>query len=274
MKILLLSDLHLEFAGNRDFVPAPAAVDACDVIVLAGDIHNGPLGIEWAARAFPRRPVVYVAGNHEYYESDWASTRAALRTAAAASANVRLLDDGVTLVGGVRFLGATLWTDFALFGAAERARCEAAATEFIADFRLIRRAPEAAASDAAAAAPVSLPLFTTGDSIRLHEASRAFLEAELARTFAGPTVVVTHHLPSARSNAERFRTLATSAAFASVLDDLVVRGRAAAWLHGHTHDSFDYRLGATRIVCNPMGYPRRSGGKENANFDPGLIVEV
>ena len=63
LKLLVLSDLHLEFAP---FMPAPAAVDAADVVVLAGDICNGTKAIPWARQAFGSKPVVYVAGNHEF----------------------------------------------------------------------------------------------------------------------------------------------------------------------------------------------------------------
>ena len=29
--------------------------------------------------------------------------------------------------------------------------------------------------------------------------------------------------------------------------------RAQLWIHGHTHDSFDYVVNGTRVVCNPRG---------------------
>lgn len=67
MKLLVLSDLHVEFAP---FVPDPAAVEAADVVVLAGDVSNGVKGIAWARQAFADKPVVYVVGNHEFYRCD------------------------------------------------------------------------------------------------------------------------------------------------------------------------------------------------------------
>jgi predicted phosphodiesterase len=285
MKFLVLSDLHLEFTRNADFLPDPDAVAAADLIVLAGDIHSGTLGIDWAGRHFPHRAVVYIAGNHEYYDHELIGTTDALRAAAARTTNVRFLDNDTLLLGAVRIVGATLWTDFDLFGRSNRDQCEGIAAEFINDFRLIRVARSALPADAAplaleagdgeAAMPPDQGAFTPALSIELHARARAFIDAELARPHAGPTVVVTHHLPSAASVAERFRTNATSAAFASHLDPLITRHRPQLWIHGHTHDSFDYRLDATRVVCNPMGYPaRQSGAKENAAFDAGLLVEI
>lgn len=64
MKIHVLSDLHIEFAP---FVPDPAAVEAADVIVLAGDISTGTQAIPWARKTFAAKPVIYIAGNHEFY---------------------------------------------------------------------------------------------------------------------------------------------------------------------------------------------------------------
>ena len=106
MKIRVLSDLHLEFA---DWSPPPA--DA-DVIVLAGDIHIGVRGLEWARQQFPATPIVYVAGNHEFYGGQMRQVTAALREAAD-RLGVHLLDADELVLGGARFLGATLWTDFA-----------------------------------------------------------------------------------------------------------------------------------------------------------------
>jgi Icc-related predicted phosphoesterase len=82
-------------------------------------------------------------------------------------------------------------------------------------------------------------------------------------------VVVTHHAPSPGSVAPAYAGHPLNPAFASDLDALVAAGRPDLWVHGHVHTSFDYRLGATRVVCNPLGYPR-----ENASFDPGLVVEL
>ena len=116
MRIRVLSDLHLEF---KDWKPPKADADA-DVVVLAGDIHVGVKGIEWARRSFPSIPIVYVAGNHEFYgEHIHDMTQELLREGRRLGVDV--LDARSAVIGGVRFLGATLWTDFAL-GEMTRAR--------------------------------------------------------------------------------------------------------------------------------------------------------
>src|SRR5262245_19146101 len=131
MRIQFLSDIHLEVAPY-----VPAGTDA-DLVVLAGDIANGAAGIDWAARAF-RVPVIYLAGNHEYYEGEFAAVQAALEDAAART-GVRLLDCVEHIVGDVRFLGCTLWTDYSLVAEGRRPRVIEASRTRNPDYELIRR---------------------------------------------------------------------------------------------------------------------------------------
>lgn len=272
MKIRIFSDLHLEMSERHPPWDPPQA-DA-DVVVLAGDIHNGTVAVDWAERTFPGQPVLYVPGNHEYYDGEYHEVAAALRSRTRNS-NVRLLDNDETVIGGVRFLGSTLWTDFELFGAHTREPAIAESRKFVVDFRAIRFAGESESGDG---------LFTPEQSVALHQAARAWLEGRLKDPFPGKTVVITHHAPHAQSVHPKWGTSLTSAAFVSNLDDLL--GKPVLWIHGHTHDGFDYVAQGTRVVANPMGY-RRSNWKqaqdgsvppvvsyENPRFDPALVVEV
>jgi hypothetical protein len=108
MKIAIYSDLHLEMAP---FVPPEDL--AADVVVLAGDINVGTRGIEWARKTFGSRPIVYVHGNHEFYGGVLQKVRAEAAEMAAIH-DVHLLDPGVVVIDGVRFVGCTLWTGFKL----------------------------------------------------------------------------------------------------------------------------------------------------------------
>lgn len=253
MRIRVLSDLHLEFAALE-----PTAV-RCDVVVLAGDIHTGAQGFAWARKAFPDGPIIYVPGNHEYYGHDWDLLPEQLQAAARAY-KVDLLDRAERVIEDLRFLGCTLWTDFGLFGETRRAQAMAAAEANLFDYRFIQTKGRALRAD---------------DTRNRHMADRAWLERCLQEPAQGrwrTTVVVTHMAPSWRSTAERFKNLLTSAGFASHMDDVVER--ASLWIHGHTHDSFDYQLEGCRVVCNPRGYPHRSRASENRHFDEQLIVTV
>jgi hypothetical protein len=107
--------------------------------------------------------------------------------------------------------------------------------------------------------------------IQLHEKSLDWLQQELENPFDGKTVVITHHLPSMSSVAERYKQDLLSACFSSELAHLF--GKMSLWIHGHTHDSCDCEMNGTRVVCNPRGYVR-SNHAENPEFNPSLIIEI
>jgi hypothetical protein len=245
MRIQLASDLHLELlARTWPQECLVAAAPGADVLVLAGDIDRGLRAIERFAR-WPV-PVLYLAGNHEYYDSPWEQLRADMRRAAAGT-SVRFLDNDVVTLGGVRFLGSTLWTDYGLPGASQT-DAMAAAEDFLLDHRRIqtRSGP-----------------FRAAQALEEHLRSRAWLAGELARDRTTPTVVVTHHGPHPASVHARFAGSPINGAFVSDLTELVEQ--ANLWLHGHVHDSFDYRVGRCRVVCNPRGYAQNR--KEAASVD-------
>ncbi len=249
MRIRILSDLHLEV---HPFEPPPVGDGkAADVVVLAGDIDNGAAAVAWAEHRFDV-PVIYVAGNHEYYDGELESVRASLRAASDASPNVRLLDCDEWRHQGVRFLGCTLWADYSLLDAAARPAAMDLLRRRIPDYRIIR---------------MGARNFQPEDSAALCARHRAWLAARLAESFAGPTVVVTHFVPHRGSIAPRFLDDANNPVFVVPMDELM--GSAELWIHGHTHDSFDYAVGGTRIVSNPRGYPRETTG-----FDAGLVVDI
>jgi predicted phosphodiesterase len=260
VRLHVLSDLHVEVT---DFDPPDTGAD---IVVLAGDIHNGTQGLDWAAAKFPGRRVLYVPGNHEYYDGE---LRGVMKSLAARARELRiaLLDNGATEIDGVRFLGTTLWTDFCLDGAERRDEVMRLSRPYIVDFRAIRDREG---------------LFTPEESVRLHEASREWLGQRLGERFPGPTVVITHHAPHPLSVHSRFASHPANGGFVSNLEEMM--GSAVLWIHGHTHNSFDYSVKGTRVVCNPRGYvlvkkARNSDAvldvkAENREFDPGLIVTV
>ena len=247
MKIHVLSDLHTEFEPFD-----PPQTDA-DVVVLAGDTATGTQGIELARKWFTGRPVLYVAGNHEYYRESTPRLSRKLAEATRAT-RIRYLENAEAVLDGVRFLGCTLWTDFELFG--ERHSSMAAAQAAMNDFRLIRVDPE-------------YRRFRPADARVSHLVSLDWLTSRLEAPFDGPTVVITHHAPSLRSVSPTFREHPATPAYASDLE-WMLDGRVALWIHGHTHVCLDYEIGGTRVVSNQRGYPDLPVD----GFDPGRVVEV
>ena len=275
MKLLVLSDLHLEL-GTSLTLPSGLQYDAA---VLAGDIHSpGRKAVYWAKResTFAGKPVLLVAGNHEFYGCEMATEFEEMKNAAQGS-NVRVLGRSTVVIGNVRFLGCTLWTDFQLpirrpdgSTMSDVGRALADANRYVNDFRLIELA-----------APTKRPvqkrefrrLLRAEDTLAMHWVDRDWLRQQIAAPFAGPTVIVTHHAPSDGSVADRYAGDSLTPAFVSVLPEEFF-ARTALWVHGHTHSPFDYQRGHCRVVSNPRGYRMRDGAFENHRFNAGWVVEV
>jgi predicted phosphodiesterase len=252
MRLQIFSDFHFDVTRAQ----APRVVPGVDAVIVAGDVCEGiPRGFQWLRDHLgPDVPIVFVAGNHEYFGRSLAAEQAA-GAAAARKLGITFLEGQEARFGRVRFIGATLWADFDLFGEEARADAMKAAEAFMVDHRQIARTDGRA--------------FLATDARAAHIAARQILVERLAEPHDGPTVVVTHHAPHKQSLADKFRDDPLSAAFISDLSGLIEAHRPALWVHGHTHVSFDYRVGPTRIVCNPHGY-----GDENAAFDPALVVAI
>jgi len=233
LKLHVLSDLHLE----REAFAAPPA-DA-DVVVLAGDVARGTRGIEWARAWAGGAPVVYVAGNHEFYGHALPELVEDLRRAAEGSP-VHVLERDEIVVAGVRFVGCTLWSDFDFGGPERRAEAMRICGRVVNDYAHI-------AHDGRTLQP--------RDTRAVHVDSRRWLAERLATPHDGPTVVVTHHAPLIRTRPRQPVLRALGGAFASDLTDLMGGERAAAWIYGHTHRAADEDVDGTRVVSNPRGYP-------------------
>lgn len=253
MRLHFLSDLHLEGTPFE-----PPEVEA-DVTILAGDIATGTLGVDWAKRLSwvgGGRPVLYVAGNHEFYGHAFPALIDDLRAACAGSA-IQVLENDEVVLSGIRFLGCTLWSDFASDGPAQRPASMAMCGRIVNDYRQIRgREGE--------------QKLTPAETLERHELSRAWLTERLATRFEGPTVVITHHAPLVRRRPERQLMRLVAGAFASDLSALMGSERAELWIYGHTHQPADLDVGGTRLLSNPRGYVRES----IEAFDPGAAVDV
>lgn len=246
MKLHVLSDLHLEFAPH--VVDADAA-EAADVIVLAGDIHTGVQGITWARQSFPDKPIVYVSGNHEFYGHHWDKLLDQLREKARAQ-EVHFLENESVTIGGIRFLGATRWTDFDYFGRGKRHASMLAAEAGTNDFKRIKAEtvlpPDVSrilgVSDGKLRPVCWTRKLTAVHTLGRHQASLAWLRDELPKGDPDQTVVVSHHFPHKNSCDLNYSNDSVTSIFGSHLDHEVLLG-AKVWIHGHTHCSRNYRIG-------------------------------
>jgi predicted phosphodiesterase len=252
MKVLAMSDLH-----NEIHPLIPQLVDA-DVVVLAGDIDEGCKGIRWARVVWADKEIIYTPGNHEYYGGKFNLRLAAMRRSAK-KFGVHLLEMDEVVLGGVRFLGCTLWTDFDLFGEESRHEAMRIAAREMPDYKMIdydnnwRISPE--------------------NLRKRNSLSANWLRNKLlGEKVSKKTVVVTHHLPSKNSVAPKFAEDLLSASFAS--DWSLLLGYSDVWVHGHTHESIDYIQAGTRIICNPRGYCWDGQIAQNPEFLLDKIINV
>lgn len=271
MKVLVLSDLHLEFGKLSPVYKGRRIDEGVDVVVLAGDISEGVQGIRWARETFVTKEIVYVAGNHEFYDHNVDALTVYLREVAQRM-DVYFLERDAVLIAGVKFLGTTLWTDFELFGSDTRGDSMNEAVLFMNDFKCIKTSHGFEREYETGIPNIQQRLFTPADARREHDLSTAWLGAELATGNPELTIVVTHHAPHMNSVEPRYANDRLTGAYASDLTRLL--GKSRYWIHGHMHSSSRYTVNGTEVIANPRGYRHGDGSVENECFQPDLVIEV
>ncbi len=277
MLIQLLSDLHLEVDPAFLPVPAPNA----DLLVLAGDIggqgrgdgsgsrlnRDDPFGLR---RFSPKlghwpTPVLYVPGNHEYDGGDIDVIYTRLYQECL-NLGITWLDRRVVEIAKVRFIGATLWTDFEALSQWPDDMPGAMTQNMQARDLAYRTASYALRM---AATTIRGEPFDSPAVAALSRQHQTWLREALSGPFVGKIVVVTHFAPSLKSADPRYGLTPGTAGFCNDLDDLV--GQANVWLHGHLHCRVDYILNGCRIISNPLGYAKRG---EQLGFDGLRLIDV
>ncbi len=244
MKLRIYSDLHNEF---HRFNP-PSLDPSIGLVILAGDIDKKARGIKWANNSFSC-PVVYVCGNHEFYDGHIDHTLQKMRDAAAG--HVHVLENQSLIVNNIRILGTAAWTDFSSTG--DQIAASWLAKESMNDFRYIRIG-------------AGYRRLRPDDLITRNKTAKAWLTQELALPFAGKTVVITHHAPLPAVIGDKHDGHLT-AAYSNDWAELIEQ--ANLWVFGHTHEAVDVEMAGCRVVSNPRGYPNESTG-----FNASLEIEV
>ena len=264
MKIGLYSDLHFEV----DPFEFPATHTG-DVLILSGDIipidlltrsedspyHQLAHGVfksflKSCSERF--RDVIYIPGNHEYYHGNIRTSAGILKDFLAEFSNIHLLDNRSVVIGGVKFIGSTLWFD--------ANGKNPISTQYIQngmnDFRLIQT--------------TGYRKYSAIEAIQIFDRNVQYIKSELESS-EGPVVVCTHHAPSPQSINQKYKhDFHINGGYSSNLEDLILQNpKIRLWTHGHTHCSMDYMVGDTRIVCNPKGY-----NNENPAFRPMILIDL
>jgi hypothetical protein len=263
LKIQVLSDLHLE---TEDYTPQ--AAPQADLLVVAGDVDS-----TWAGLAHFKNwpvPVVYVPGNHEFDGRDIDQALQGLRERCQ-QLGLLMLEQGSCVIPApdgrrIRFVGTTRWSDFDLFGEAQRARSMRAAGYYVRVMRATRGGQ-----------PFD-PDAVRAESLRCRDwlASAVALQPqtdESGRPDWDATVVITHYGPSVQSADPRYGKQPGTASFCNA-DDALMPG-ATLWIHGHLHCRHDYTVahaqGQTRVVSNARGHSKRG---EADHYNGLYLVEI
>ena len=270
MRVTYMSDLHLE---SETYAPR---FGGGDVLVIAGDLCHARCldparsdGYSVAQRSRvmrfldAARPVfvhiVMVAGNHEHYDGVFEDTGALLRRHLP---GVTVLDDDVAEIGGCRFFGSTLWTDFS---GGDPAVLDGVRRRMGEYFFVRTRGPVDARG--------RLPKLTPEDAMAAHRRAWTALQTALAQAGAKPAIVITHHAPSVLGANARFKGDALEAAYCSALDEEIARFTGVrAWIHGHTHVARRYRIGAVEVCTNARGLASKHGAA--AGFSHTAAIEI
>jgi Icc-related predicted phosphoesterase len=278
MRINVISDLHIDFAD--------LTLPGGDVLIISGDLceaksikknwYNPDMVLLEHERADQRpdrfyrflleecsqkyRKTILVMGNHEHYRFQVQKTYDHIREQL--PENVHLLENESLEIDGVLFLGATLWTDMNRRDALTMYHVASAMN----DYRQITMFNESTNM---------YHRMTPEYTVAQHEKTLAYFSQALANNAgARPVVVVTHHSPSKLSTHPRYASdTLMNGAYSSDLSEFILdHPEIQVWTHGHTHDTFDYMIGQTRVVCNPRGY--KGYEKRAEEFDSKLYEIV
>ena len=284
MRIKLVSDLHLEFSDIM--IPNDQNYDVLILsgdIMIATDLHDHPetsygmysdVNLEGLGRrqrtalrfrdflkrcSFQFPHVIYVAGNHEFYNGKWTQSLKVLSDECAKYPNVYFLEAGCKKIDDVTFIGGTLWTDM---NKGDPLTLHAV-RDMMNDFRVIKKDLEGYTN------------LKPHDTVIRHRHMLGYIKTIVAEKPDEKFVVVGHHSPSFQSVHEGYRTeTLMNGAYHSDLSEFILdRPQIKLWTHGHTHHPFDYMIGETRVVCNPRGY-ESDGYSEDSGWNPNILLEI
>lgn len=254
MIIQLKSDLHLE---SGSYTPV---CKQGDVLVLAGDINRGIEGVLWALENYPGMEIVYVPGNHEFHGSNATIVSEQMRTLSDRTERLHILQRGSVMIGGIRFIGCTLWTDYKLLGKNTFIEACQQAEKSLSGARSIITGLNGSARE-----------IEVSDVIDWHRMDVHFLERTLRQLYMGKTVVVSHYAPSKLLLPRHKRDLVKGCRDASDLEWLIRKYQPDYWFCGHTHCNSTVYINRTRVMSNQRGY---APSRLLADFQEDFLIDT
>lgn len=259
MKIRIMSDIHNDVNYKYPFRLA----DMDKFTIVAGDI-SGSINdsIKWVNDNIKNG--IIIGGNHSGYSEDKHSLQYIHKTMKdyyKLTDNVSYLENDYKIIDDVVFIGATLWTDFKLYGENFQVWDMQNAKKCMNDYRYNHYDDKD-----------GMRLLRPEDTLEMFNESFKYIE-EIVKKFPNKKVVIiTHHAPSVKSIHAKYLSGYANACYASNLEQFILDNpNIKLWIHGHVHNNFDYMVGDCRVVCNPRGYEMYM---ENFEFNSDFEVEV
>ncbi|MFI3242270.1 MAG: metallophosphoesterase [Alphaproteobacteria bacterium] len=262
MQIRIISDLHLDF--NEDYELNLKNKDVFTII--CGDTSAYfEKTTQWLSNNVKQG--VFVAGNHIFYNESKNPLQHYLKQLEeryTINSELSFLNNSHKVIDDFVFVGGILWTDYELYGVADKYRAKKVAEKNMNDFRYGRVSIE---ND-----NTKTKQLTPNICENMFNETLKYIENICKRYPNKKIVVVTHHAPSMMSISSIYKDDVLSASFASNLDNFIIKHpNIKLWCHGHIHTPSDYTIGNCRIICNPRGYIRYN---ENPKFNSEFIIEV
>lgn len=254
----LVSDLHLEASNFELNNPG------WDYLVIAGDLSADFNKLQNFFEYYAPHdiPIIYVLGNHEYEGRRLDTTPLEIKSLLSEFKNVHLLDNESIIIDNIKFIGATLWSNFELEGIHKKEECMQWSKFNIADFSYIFDKNE----------HNKYVTITPERMDSLNKEACEFIKSELEdNKFNGVTVVVSHFAPHKNSVFKDYNNK-MNGYWVNHLENLV--GISNYWLHGHTHHSFNYKVGNTNVICNPRGFSKVFNIAQNISFQHDIMLPI
>ena len=248
MKIALYSDLHLETMRNFPALAAvPQPAGDVDLIILAGDIHQGTKGLQALADR-GEEGHIYIAGNHEYYHFDIAEKSGVLNEAI--RSNVFLVNNTSVVHKNIKLVFSTLWSHINPIHQWQIERS-------LNDFHVIKHKGYR---------------FSAEQYNQLHSESLKYIQNEVDTNKEKQIAVFTHHCPTFLNYPEQYKGDLLNEAFAVELHDHIESSNITCWVYGHHHNNTpEFTIGNTKLITNQLGYVQRN---EHQLFETDKVIEV
>ena len=260
LKLQFVSDLHLEFAQNRQYLQDYPLQVTGDILLIAGDsayldlpeseqdTYSSYAFWDWASANYNQ--VIVCLGNHDFYgHYDLATMPDGY--CKQIRHNVHAYYNSVVHLQDIDIIVSTLW--------AKIKPCDAYLTERnVSDFYRIMYQGQR---------------LTAEDFNHEHERCLQFIKKAVAESNAKTKIVLTHHVPTHLCTAEEFRGSTISGAFTVELGDYIADSGIDCWIYGHSHRNIDAQIGSTRLMSNQLGYISHDEHYRNG-FDPARCVEA